>query len=58
VPQRRIPRVFFWWKTVTTDGCNPRGGVPFRGDSNTHAIETLMSRAHIKAEISDFEAGK
>jgi hypothetical protein len=32
-------------------GWNPRDGMPFRGDSNTHTIETPRSRAHIKAEI-------
>jgi hypothetical protein len=36
-------------------GWNPRGGMPFRGDSNTHTIETPRSRAHIKAEISRLE---
>jgi hypothetical protein len=39
-------------------GWNPRDGMPFRGDSSTHTIETPRSRAHIKAEISSFEAGK
>jgi hypothetical protein len=37
-------------------GWNPRDGMPFREDSNTHAIETPRSRAHIKRW--DFEAGK
>jgi hypothetical protein len=36
-------------------GWNPRDGMPFRGDSNTHASETPRSRAHIKAEISRLE---
>jgi hypothetical protein len=36
-------------------GWNPRDGMPFRGDSNTHTIETPRSRAHIKAEISRLE---
>jgi hypothetical protein len=39
-------------------GLNPRDGIPFRGDSNTHTIETPRSRAHIKkAEISRLENG-
>jgi hypothetical protein len=36
-------------------GWNPRDGMPFRGDSNTHTIETPRSRAHKKAEISRLE---
>jgi hypothetical protein len=36
-------------------GWNPRDGMPFRGDPNTHTIETPRSRAHIKAEISRLE---
>ena len=43
---------FYWWKM---GGWNPRDGMPFRGDSNTHASETPRSRAHIKAEISRLE---
>ena len=29
--------------------------MPFRGDSNTHAVEIPRSRAHTKAEISRLE---
>jgi hypothetical protein len=29
--------------------------MPFRGGSNTHTINTLRSRAHIKAEVSRLE---
>ena len=36
-------------------GWNPRDGMPFRGDSNTHTSKTPRSRAHIKAEISRLE---
>ena len=43
---------FYWLKM---GGWNPRDGMPFRGDSNTHASETPRSRAHIKAEISRLE---
>jgi hypothetical protein len=49
VPQRRTPGKFYLRKT---GGWNPRGGMPFRGDSKTHTSETPRSRAHIKAEIS------
>jgi hypothetical protein len=33
-------------------GWNPRDGMPFRGDSNTHTIEIPRSRTHTEAEIS------
>jgi hypothetical protein len=36
-------------------GWDPRGGMPFRGDSNTYTIETPRSRAHIKAKASRLE---
>ena len=43
---------FYWWKM---GGWNPRDGMPFRGDSNTHTSKTPRSRAHIKAGISRLE---
>jgi hypothetical protein len=51
-PREGIQESFNWWQM---GGWNPRGGMPFRGDSNTHTIETPRSRAHIKAEISRLE---
>jgi len=36
-------------------GTPGRDGMPFRGDSNTHAVEIPRSRAHTKAEISRLE---
>jgi hypothetical protein len=48
-PEKDPRESFYWWKM---GGWNPRDGMPFRGDSNTHILETPRSRAHIKAEIS------
>ena len=36
-------------------GTPGRDGMPFRGDSNIHAVEIPRSRAHTKAEISRLE---
>ena len=53
-PERRVPgKLLFGGKwAVGTPG---RDGMPFRGDSNTHAVEIPRSRAHTKAEISRLE---
>jgi hypothetical protein len=38
-PREGPQESFYRWQM---GGWNPRGGMPFRGDSNTHAIETPM----------------
>jgi hypothetical protein len=43
-PEKDFRKVFYWLKT---GGWDPRGPMPFRGDSNTHTTETPRSRAHI-----------
>ena len=51
-PREGSQESFYWWKM---GGWNPRGGMLFRGNSNTHTSETPRSRAHVEAEISRLE---